>query len=154
MTVERFIPGPSDDEIRLNIERVLDHLTDINPKEVNVIVDTGWVTLMGSLTSFYTKIRSEDMVSLVPGAVGVTNRLSVAPTEDILDETIGDEITAAMDRNANVDVNSIHVEVDKGRVVLSGEVPSWNASRAAYESALNTTGVNNVENNLIVRSFV
>jgi len=152
--VERFIPGPSDDEIRLNIERVLDHLTDINPKEVNVIVDTGWVTLMGSLTSFYTKIRSEDMVSLVPGAVGVTNRLSVAPTEDILDETIGDEITAAMDRNANVDVNSIHVEVDKGRVVLSGEVPSWNASRAAYESALNTTGVNNVENNLIVRSFV
>lgn len=152
--MERFIPGPSDDEIRLNIERVLDHLTDINPKEVNVIVDTGWVTLMGSLTSFYTKIRSEDMVSLVPGAVGVTNRLSVAPTEDILDETIGDEITAAMDRNANVDVNSIHVEVDKGRVVLSGEVPSWNASRAAYESALNTTGVNNVENNLIVRSFV
>jgi osmotically-inducible protein OsmY len=86
--------------------------------------------------------------------VGITNKLSVTPSEKVLDEIIGEQIMAALDRNANVDVNTVHVKVEDGHVTLSGEVPSWNARRAAYECALNTGGVVDVEDDLIIQSFV
>lgn len=45
------------------------------------------------------------------------------PTEQWSDEAIARNIEAALERNVNVDVNDITVEVDNGRVILSGVVP-------------------------------
>jgi osmotically-inducible protein OsmY len=49
-----------------------------------------------------------------------------------------------------VNVDNVTVLVDQGTVTLHGEVPTITAKNAAFDAALNTTGVRAVINNVEV----
>ena len=82
---------------------------------------------------------------------GVTNKITVVPTQTIADESIGESIVSALDRNINVNVDDVNVTVENRTVALNGTVPNWSAKRAAYDTARYTAGVKEVKDQVAVR---
>jgi osmotically-inducible protein OsmY len=118
--------------------------------DIDVTVSRGWITLEGSVEAFWEKVQAENQVLDLWGVIGVTNKLTVVPTENVADEAIAEDVVGALDRNANVSVDDVDVTVRNGIVTLNGTVPSRIAKSAAYNSALYTEGVTDVDNKLIV----
>ena len=86
------------------------------------------------------------------GVVGIDNGLIVIPSLAYEDHVIGENIINALDKNVYIDphVVKVFVKVESGKIVLSGNVPTW----AAYDAILNiaqcTPGVVDVVDRLIV----
>ena len=141
---------PDDAEIKSNIIDTLRWDPDLLSYKIDVDVSNGWVTLDGTVEAFWEKIHAETKAESVRGVIGVTNQLAVVPTERITDEQIGKDITDALARNIHVNVDDVTVRIEDGEVTLTGTVPTWRAKSAAYDSALYTLGVTEVDNNLVV----
>ena len=123
------------------------NLTD-QPIEINV--DNGIVTLTGDTDAVWKKLRAENICLSVLGVQGVSNEIRVVPTHSVLDETIAENIMAALRRNAGVDETRINVKVENGIVTLSGAIPSWSARNSSFDTALFTDGVVDVIDKLVV----
>ncbi|MGA1874164.1 MAG: BON domain-containing protein [bacterium] len=141
---------PTDDEIKHNVREVISWNPNLDLTRMNISVKNGLVTIEGSIDSLWKKYAVEDLVSDVGGIAGITNKLVVVPTQDIVDKKIAQSIVSTLDRNATVDVDSVNVTVDHGTVTLSGTVPNWAAFRAAREAVLYTAGAVDIKNNLSV----
>jgi osmotically-inducible protein OsmY len=76
----------------------------------------------------------------------------VVPTHSVLDETISENVLAALRRNVGIDETLINVKVENGIVTLSGSVRSWVARNAAFDAALFTDGVVDVVDNLVINA--
>jgi osmotically-inducible protein OsmY len=150
LEVDYQLSVPQDQEIRKRIEQLLDWNPVIDPADINVSVNSGWVTLEGSVDTLWQKNRAEYIALDIMGVKGITNKLSVIPTEDILDEKIGADIQGALHRNVELNINWVNVRVENGTVTLTGTVPTQSAHRAAYEAALFTAGTKQIEDNLVV----
>ena len=139
---------PSDAEIKEILSSILQWDPDIDSSDVLINVENGNVTLDGSVPSLWQKLRIEEIAAEINGVIFLHNRLTVVPTAHSVDELIAKDVVAALDRTADINVNTVDVQVSDGRVVLSGNVSSYNALKAAENCARYTDGVIEVINNL------
>lgn len=142
---------PNDMQIRENILSSFRWNPDLRTEDIDVTVDKGWVTLEGTTDAFWKKMDAESIAYSVRGVVVVTNKIAIVTTQNITDELIAEDVMDAIERDVRVSVDSVDVTVTNGEVTLTGTVPSTTARNAAYSAALYTTGVINVDNNIIVR---
>lgn len=141
---------PTDNDIQVNAKNVLIWDPTIDASNITVTVDNGWVTLEGTVDMLWKKIEAESRVSNVAGVLGITNKLTVVPTENLTDQLIAEDIENALDRDVLIKVDDIDVKVEDGIVTLYGTVPSWTIDQLAYNAALYTNGVLDVRDNLVV----
>lgn len=142
------IKVPSDAEIKTNIENTLIWNPTVNSSNIKVTVNQGAVTLEGSVSSFWKKMKAEELVSELTGVVSVVNMLAVVPSKKALDKEIAEDIIAALNRMAHVKADGVSVKVEDGKVTLSGRVPDWLSYYAAYDAARCTQDVVDVFNDL------
>jgi hyperosmotically inducible periplasmic protein len=147
-------PGglPSDEMIRSRVYDVVKWNSDIDISCVEFTVNTGWLILEGSVDVYWKKLRIEELAGSVYGVAGITNEISVVPSHRIEDRAIARNIVMALERNSNVNAYDITVEVNNGRVTLTGMVNSQVEKKTAQEVACYTAGVQDVENEIVVRS--
>jgi osmotically-inducible protein OsmY len=153
LVVKPVIDGktPIDADIEKNISQILIWNKSVYGPEIEVSVDAGVVTLEGTVDALWKKMKAEELASHVLGVVKITNLLGVAPSKEIADEVISRDIIEALNRSDNVDVDTIDVKVEEGNVTLSGVVEHWIAYRAAWNCAVNTFGVKDVQNEIIIQ---
>jgi osmotically-inducible protein OsmY len=149
LKVEYLLDIPTDEEIKKKIEDNLFWNTLIDEKDIQVSVETGMVTLEGSVDMYWKKTRAEEIAD-VNGVITITNKLAIVPSEKKSDKDIADDIVGALSRNALIDIDDVDVEVDNGVATLTGEVRSWSAYRAAEDAAFYTLGVVEVNNDLVI----
>lgn len=139
---------PPDNEIKEHLENLFRWNQEMSQEYVRITVTGGKVVLEGTVDAYWKKLRAEQMAASVKGVLGVKNKLSVVPTENLYDRSIGQSIGNALARNAQIDVNTVDVKVKDGIVTLSGSVPNQSARDAAREVAANTMGVIELYNQL------
>lgn len=144
------IEVPKDDDIEEWVDNSFFWDTNINSTNVDVDVDNGFVTLEGSVDAYWKKLRAENIASDTTGVLGVTNKITVVPTQSFIDKEIAEDIVNAIERRYDVSPDDIDVRVKNGTVTLNGTVPSWRAYSAIAVIAQNTAGVLEVENNIII----
>lgn len=115
---------------------------------IKVTVDKGWVTLDGAVPWQYQKEEAESSIRSMTGITGITNRIQVAPKVPPRD--VKAEITAALERIAELDARRIGVKSHDGKIILHGNVRSWLERAEAGRAAWSMPGVREVENNLAV----
>jgi len=141
---------PTDAEIETRAKSVLNWNSDIDISKVHVEVDSGVVTLKGSVIHYWQRYKAEELVSNLLGVLSVKNELTVVPTEKIVDELIAEDIIAEFERSNLVEADKVAVKVNDGVVTLSGNVYSYAAEKRVYDVAAHTLGVRGVINNVSV----
>ena len=136
-----------DEEIRAGIQNLLSWTPDLATADMEISVQSGNVTLRGTVTSYWKKVRAEEMAAQF-GVSRIINELAVVPTESVSDKAIALDITAALERYPAVDIEMIDVKVEHGRVTLMGRIKNGKLWEAANDIACYTRGVVEVHNQL------
>jgi osmotically-inducible protein OsmY len=124
----------------------IDWSTTIPVGTLEVIVDEGWVSLVGEVEWWYQQNAAVNIVQQMLGVKGVSNRISIKPKA--VKMVIEKDINSAFKRSAIVDLDRIQVESENNKVVLRGDVRSFAARDEAERIAWSEPGVYSVDNHL------
>lgn len=137
-----------DADIKTLVQNDLAWNRKMHPARIRVSVHEGAVTLAGAVDSYGQKKQAEIIADNIPGVIAVNNELRIEPEAPMGDEAIRSEILAALQKSTNVDEKQVHVEVSRGAVTLSGEVPDAQALHRTAELAAYARGTAAVDNRL------
>ena len=139
---------PGDLEIESNIRNILLWDNNIDSSNVEINVSKGVVNLDGTVNTPWERQLIEEKSLSARGVYMVNNNLNVNMSGNMNDEIIAEEVKLAIDRNPYVNADDIIVRVNEGMVTLDGQVQSYMAANAAHDSAMYTTGVRGVIDNI------
>jgi osmotically-inducible protein OsmY len=127
----------------------------LDGKSIATSVTDGIVTLNGDVNTFWEKSHAGDVASRVHGVRQLINKLRVNNVSPLSDATLKSEIKDRLTTNAETMfiAPDLKVDVDHGKVTLTGVVNYWSEYAAAQNIAFQTPGVWAVVNDLAVRDY-
>jgi osmotically-inducible protein OsmY len=128
----------------------------VQPNEVGVSVKDGIVTLTGWVDSYTKRWAAEEAAHRVRGVKAVANDIDVRlPTSlERTDADIAEACVKALEWDAFLPTDKIHVTVSKGWVTLKGEL-EWQYQKDEAERVLRRiTGIKGVSNLITVKPKV
>ena len=142
----------TDAEIASAVINALAWHSSIPEEKIKVKVEKGWVTLEGEVEWDFQRNYSRTAVENLQGVVGISNNIRIAPKLKSAD--IKNKIFAAFHRSATLDSDSININTEGGKVVLTGKVRSFVEKKDAEKAAYLAPGVTEVENKLVIDTEV
>jgi osmotically-inducible protein OsmY len=139
---------PKDEQLKTSIEQILKNDYHIDSSKISVNVENGNVTLSGPVDAFWKKDMLKSYLFGMTGILDITDELSVEPETVTSDSEIKAKITEAFRRDELINADNIVVTVERGNVMLTGNVPDYPAKMAAIRIANFTSGVKNVVDQL------
>ncbi len=134
ITVEPYVLR-SDEQIQNDIKQALLKDPATESFEVNVTVSDNVATLGGTVQSWQEKMLAEKIAKSVKGIKNVENNIDVNYVEERADTEIQQSIESALERDVLVDDALIEVQVNDGRVKLTGTVGSASEKTQAISDA-------------------
>jgi osmotically-inducible protein OsmY len=146
----------NDEQLKLDVEEALKWEPLLSLAEIEVVAREGIVSLAGTVDSYSKKLGVLDAVKKVAGVTAVVENIQVefriGDRKD--DSSVSIDVVDALKKRWEVPYEKITVNVENGRVVLTGET-KWNYERVAAEKAIhNLSGVRVVVNNLRLRTNI
>jgi osmotically-inducible protein OsmY len=140
----------TDEELRTLVKQAIlkDERLSVQPIEVSV--DGGIVTLTGSVQTYRRKLVAHEVASSFDDCRDLVNELTVRPATPTPDETIAQNVRAALDSHADITKETIVVTVTTGVANLNGNVGSQWERMVAEDVARAARGVQDVTNCLVV----
>jgi len=143
---------PPNEEIRASILNRFLWNPNIPASRIDVKVeDGGAATLTGDVDTFWKKLRAEEVAYDVTGVTMVHNELTVVPTHTYEDRAIANDISSALQRTEQLDLEKINIEVENGMVALYGKVSNLSEMHAVYHAVRYTNGVTDIKNFMEVK---
>jgi osmotically-inducible protein OsmY len=147
--IEVRYPGTarlSDDEIARRAVAVLEWDAGVPGGRIQVTVQNGQITLSGKVDRHFKKLAAESAVGRLRGAIGVINAITVKA--GVRSNDVAKSIENALQRNAEIEASRIRVVVRDDKVILEGEVETWNERQLAEKAAWAVPGVTDVEDRI------
>jgi osmotically-inducible protein OsmY len=139
-----------DDELRAEILQALMR-NSLVPSTVDVKVDRGFVTLIGTAERQHERDEADRVASELVGPLDVLDRIDVShPEPDSASVKAG--IERAFERDAEVDGDRISVTASGGTVTIEGVVSSWSEHEDVVAAVWAAPGVTHVDDRLVVES--
>jgi osmotically-inducible protein OsmY len=146
------LPGvgkQSDTDIAHAVRHALLWDAFVPEERIRSTVSEGKVTLEGDVAHWSEREDAEKAVRNLAGIRWLTNDIVVkAPV--VSPDEVRHSIENAFERQAEIDARSIKLDVEDGRVALSGNVQSAAEKRAAIAAARTTPGVRGVDDRLSI----
>lgn len=141
----------ADDEIASRVLKILAWGAAISdPANIQIKVEKGFVTLAGVVDWHFQRSAAESSVRHLSGIRGIDNQLRIRPMMELLDIRQG--IRDALRRNAEIEADSIDVEVSGSHVTLRGKVHSLRERVMAERAAWKARGVTAVTDYLTIEN--
>lgn len=142
----------TDAEIARGIRQVLEWDALVPDERIKSTVSDGWVTLEGDVDCWRERLDAENAVLRLVGVIGVTNLLTIKPS-DIAPESLRDEIECALERRADREAERLRIECHDGTVDLFGRVHSWQEKRAVIGAISHAPGVQRVKDHVRIDPY-
>ena len=141
-----------DSWVTLKTKLALMTTDDVDTWDLNVDTKDGAVTLHGKVESDAAKARAEQVAKGIEGVKAVKNLLQVVPkdTRDAVedsDEVIKDNVEKALDADDTLGDVTV-ASVNRGVVLLGGNVETLQAHVKAVETVSKVRGVRRVSSNV------
>ncbi len=141
----------TDEELQKDVLAELKWNAQIQPNEIGVSVKDGVVTLTGWVDSYLKSWSAEEAAHKVAGVKAVANDIEVKLATERTDPDIAEAAVHALEWDASVPSDKVHVTVSKGWVTLKGEV-EWQYQKEDAERVVRRlTGVKGVINLITVK---
>ena len=138
----------ADEELAARARASLSWAALVPSGQVQVDVQSRWVTLSGQLDWHFQRTAAETIVRNLAGVAGVSNDITLRAHPQTTD--LKAAIERALKRSSDLDARFIRVKVVDGLVTLEGAVGSWHARERAEEAAWMAPGVSAVHDMLVV----
>ncbi len=139
-----------DQEIRDYVDNAIKRDPYVERYQVDLTVINGKVYLNGTLDTEFDKLRVEQVVGRQPGVIDVANNILVRKQwEPKSDWAIRKDVESQFFWSLPVDGSDINVDVNDGRVTLTGEVSDKYEAQLAVKNAYEA-GARIVENDLTI----
>lgn len=125
----------SDEELARRVQQALLRDPAADSFELQVHVESGCVTLEGTVESFAEKELSGTVAKSIAGVVGLKNNIVVDYATARTDSEIEVEVVARLENDIRVDDNLVEVRVTDGKVGLAGTVGSLQERIQAFADA-------------------
>jgi osmotically-inducible protein OsmY len=142
-------PGHTDTEIGQAVRRALEWDVFVQAHRIQSTVTDGSVTLAGTVEFWSQRDEAARVVRRLAGVRGVTNDIDVKPPS-IAPREVQQAIEQALDRRAERAANRIQVMLTDSKVILSGQVGSWQEKQTAMRAAGHAPGVRQVIDKLVI----
>jgi osmotically-inducible protein OsmY len=140
--------GTDDDEVAARVVTLIAWDSSIPKDAVKAEVAKGWVTLTGEVEWQYQRLAAERGVRNLHGVHGLTNAISVKSR--LQPKELKNRIEAALERQAELEADRIHVTVDGSAVRLEGKVRAWHEREAAERAVWAAPGVTRVDDRMTI----
>lgn len=140
----------TDRTLKTFVEDELKFEPSLDETKIGVSVNSGVVTLSGSVATYLEKVAAEKAAQRIKGVRGVAVDLDVRPFGDkgTRDDEVAKRALTTLDWDSMVPKGAVTVTVDDGALTLGGEV-EWAYQRAAAEKAVQRLyGVRSVVNQI------
>jgi osmotically-inducible protein OsmY len=138
----------TDEDVALSVRAVLDWIAGLEEQAIKIKVEKGWVTLSGEVEDAYRSRIAEKNIVHMRGVTGVTNDIRIRGSASPLD--IEYNIRKAIQRHTERELKHVGVEVDDGKVILSGRLSSAIERSIVTGAARSTRGVKAVVDHLVI----
>lgn len=140
----------SDLEITNAVQREIlaDQAIDLNG--IDVGTHAGIVSLTGTVHDLLSKRRATRLASIVKGIDSVINQIEVKSPWSRMDWQIRRDVRDALLYNPATELYDLTVEVEEGKVTLTGEVSSLAEKNLALEIAAGVTGATEIDDQINV----
>lgn len=145
-----------DKQLRQAVIDELEFDPRIDAANVGVAVDDGIVTLTGHVSSYVEKVAAEKAARRVKGVRALAEELEVRYPNDkkTADDEIAKRAVKILEWYDLVPRHPVQVTVQRGWIVLSGNV-MWQYQRKAAENAVRKlSGIAGVVNNILIKPAV
>ncbi len=136
----------TDQEIQQDVLAELKWDAQVQPNEIGVSVKDGVVTLTGWVDSYLKKWSAEEAAHRVSGVKAVANDIEIKLATERTDADIAAAAVQALEWDAFVPSDKVHVTVSKGWVTLKGEVEWQYQKQEAERVVRRLSGVKGVTN--------
>ncbi len=140
----------SDRELQEDVQAELNRDWHFKSAEVGVEVDSGVVTLTGTVSSYLKIGQAADVATKVAGVKDVANKLTVEGSAFSDDTKVAQAVRSALLLDEDVPDARIDSVVRDGVVTLSGTVDHWSQRQAAHDAIARLSGVRSVNNHVVV----
>jgi osmotically-inducible protein OsmY len=145
-----------DKQLRQNIIDELEFEPSVDAQDIGVAVSDGVVTLSGHVSSYAEKVAVQHAVQRVKGVRAIAQEIEVRyPGEKkTADDEIAKRALNILKWDAVIPGDAVRVTVQKGWVLLTGEV-DWQFQKKAAEDAIRKlSGVTGVSNSIVIKPRV
>lgn len=139
-----------DAAIRHDVADALHSDIRLDATRAEVVVHNGVVTLRGTVPTLWQKKTAWEISNRIKGVLGIINELQVEPETRSADEQIKEDVERALARDIWVDENNVEVQVDEGKVFLSGVVEAFTEKSYAEDDAWSVPGVVDVIDDIAI----
>jgi osmotically-inducible protein OsmY len=144
--------GRTDTDIAGAVRHALEWDVFVPETRIRSTVSDGRVTLEGEVDYWNQRDDAEKAVRNLTGVRGVSNKIEIKPPK-VIPYDVRKSIQDALERQAEREALRIKLEVQDGRVTLSGIVHSWAEKEAVIGAVKGTHGVRNVDDRLRIEAY-
>jgi len=137
-----------DSEIAKHIAHVLQNNSSLPEDSAQAVVHHGIITLNGAVAYEKQRRSIEKHVAHIAGVNTINNRIKIEPA--VAPADVKEQITAALQRNAELESGNITVEVEGDIVTLKGRVKALYERELAQSAAWRAPGVRKVIDKILV----
>jgi osmotically-inducible protein OsmY len=153
--IEVGVPGNakrSDPEIAQAVREALQWDVLVPDERIRSTVSKGEVVLEGEVPFLRQSEDAANSIRNLTGVKSVINRIKVVPPS-ITPPDLRHAIRAALERQADREADRIELDIDDGRVTVSGVVHSWREREAVLGAVKGTAGVRAVISDLHLQPY-
>lgn len=145
-------PGRTDTDIARAVRQALEWDVFVPEARIRSTVSDGWVTLEGDVDYWSQREDAERAIRNLAGVRGVSSKIEIKPPK-VVPYDVRKSIEDALERQAEREAKRIDLDVQDGRVSLSGIVHSWAEKQAVIGAAKGTPGVWSVDDHLRIKPY-